>query len=278
LRERFSVAANTPPLDGLHAPDDEGDEDETGLAVAVDNSREAAASVFAVIELRAALLGARYPFALRDGHLVYVGRDDLRHNYLVLLALTLVHAYDLTCPVIPEQYLEDFVTEVLRRRGYLAVNLARHRRAGANFEEILVRAANACEISATPEAATRRSRAQEEGCDVLAHFTWQDTRRLHWILVVQVTCAVSDEWEKKMHDASAPMWRKLLGNLPAPQIVLAVPHHVTSSHLYYLYENTHGEHLVLDRIRLTRPDDIIDASGETLLAVLAELSSEDRAR
>jgi hypothetical protein len=233
----------------------------------LDVDSESVGRIYDILSQRAQLLGDAYPFQLTETRLNYRGTADFEHSYLVLLAITVLHSYAVPVSPPPHQYFEDYVTNAFAQKGYLAANLARYRRESANFSDALINAGFDCELWATPEAATVRKRAQEEGGDIIAHMSWSDSRRIHWTMVSQVTCGVSDSWPRKMSEAAPYMWQNLLGTLTLPQIVFAVPHHVEESQLSYLL-GRQPEVFILDRIRLTLAQPEIDEVG---LAYLKEL-------
>ena len=191
---------------------------------------------------------------------------------MTLLATTIVHAYDVTSDVVPTTFFEDYVTNALVARGLLAANVAKTRRTGGNFADALIAAGEQCRIGVTPEAATVRRLAQEEGCDILAHHDWLDPRPIPWVYVLQATCAVSDEWRKKMYEPGEGLWRRALGSHTSPRFVLAVPHHVCDPTIRYFLEHADGERLLLDRIRLATPGIALDEGAESLVAVLESLT------
>jgi hypothetical protein len=77
---------------------------------------------------------------------------------------------------------------------------------------------------------------------------WGDQRAGRWTFVGQVTCARSDDWEKKAGEAKRGRWRLILGDDLEPTPFLAVPHHVEDIVMKKLVVDVKS--LVLDRLRL----------------------------
>jgi hypothetical protein len=92
------------------------------------------------------------------------------------------------------------------------------------------------------------SRAQDENVDTIAHVHWDDRRPGTWCFIGQVTCAISDEWEKKLDEPKPATWASLLHVTPKPMVFLAVPHHVETSYMEKLLQSERG--IVIDRLRL----------------------------
>ena len=266
LNEPFNLPVG---LSSLGDDEDSADEvEEEALSPAVEKSLAFADQVFSELSERVTVLGAEYPFALVGSRLRYTGPADLRHPYLVLLGVTLSHAYSLPLSFDPRQYFEDLATQSLQLRGLLAANIALERRGRPDLSSALVAVGQSCRLRPTPDAAVTRVAAQEEGVDIVAHLFWGDSRPLHWVFVVQATCAVSDVWRYKLKEPAVPMWKKLLGLSVSPLAVLAVPHHVPFDTLAYLVEQDE-DRFVLDRLRLYHPllplrnraAEILDALG-----------------
>jgi hypothetical protein len=250
LLERFRTPEDLAPA---ATEEDVPDSDNERLSGQIDRSTDAAGRVFDVLRQRSTILGDRYPFAIEKGRLNFAGRSSQVDQYLSLLSATLVHAYSLPSTVTPHRFFEDVVTDALVERGFLAANLGALARGASNFDTALIAAGKVCRIAPTPEAATIRVSAQEEGGDVIGHLYWHDPRPMHWSVVIQATCAESGDWVKKMYEHGLGLWKDALGVLYRPQMGLAVPHHVEDRGIRYLLRHGAGERFLLDRLRLCLP-------------------------
>ncbi len=234
--------------------DDLNDED---LGDAVDDARREAELVLDLLAERAALLGSRYPFVLKERNVLrYAGPANHDSFYLGILGLTLSHANGLPhhgSP--PSQVIEDVVRDHMRSRGFLAENIGRIRRGHGTFGAALEATCAPLLLKATPSRAAYRTKAMEEGVDVIAHAPYSnaDDRPGRWVWVGQVTCGRSDSWRDKMQEPSPPRWMRLLGLSVQPQPFFAVPHHVPRNMLAYLAGQTE-RCLFIDRLRLAASD------------------------
>jgi hypothetical protein len=230
------------------APDEDEPED---LGSAQDLARDAADRVFSTLAERSAELGELYPFVVgAESIAVRSGFDVQASPYIAILALAVAHAH-LNCDdPLPHRVLEELVEDVLKNQLRLAVNFGRISREVAPFELALQDAASRIGLQATPKAAWRSARAKDERVDTLCHLSWGDNRAGTWTILGQVTCAKSDEWERKLDEPKPPAWAEFLGVRPVPLVFLAVPHHVEAGHLGRLIQSERG--IVLDRLRLTR--------------------------
>src|SRR5690606_25835384 len=177
-------------------------------------------------------LAHKYPFVLDERILKLRPGFDLRRSpYLAVLAIATAHAYRFEAPAVPHQLFEATVANVLSARGLLCVNFGAVRRDSANFEEALEKACmNLC-LFANPNGAPRMARAQDENVDVVCHLPWGDMRSGVWVMLGQVTCAKSEQWERKIKEPSASLWSGFVRARPFPTVFLAVPHHVESNWL-----------------------------------------------
>ena len=231
--------------DPILSPDDD---EPKGHAEEFDESDESAQRVFDLILERIDLLGPKYPFQLNGERLEFV--NDITNSYLLLLSITISHAYEVHVPgVIPHNIFEDLVEACFKHKGFLAANLARIRRDSSNFKEAVRKLGPILCISPTPELGTARRRAHDEGVDIIGHLSWDDDRQIHWIFLVQATCGKSNCWRTKLAQPSPNMWKNLLGLRVSPIAMLAVPHHIPSGMIALLTEDK-PERFLLDRIRL----------------------------
>lgn len=236
---------------GVPAEEVELDGEAEDLGEEVDLSDRMARDIFAILRERATILGNRYPYALKGQRLVYRGGDTGSWPYLLCLAITVAHAYEpKDIDFDPRELFESLVSASFVSKGFLVSSLGRMRKA-MSFDAALDRVAEECRLTPTLSRAVVRKRAQEEGVDVVAHLDWRDSRPLHWVYIIQATCAMSDYWKQKLNEPSPQMWRSIFGLLVLPVAVLAIPHHLPRSTMHYLLQFGNGERLVVDRLRLS---------------------------
>ena len=204
---------------------------------------------FDLISERIQVLGDRYPFSLKNGRLGFVGPGDWRSPYLALLAITTSHALALGVEVDPKQLFEEVVAATIKSRGFLATELGRVRREKGDFGEALEQCCTEVHLRATPEAASFKKAAHDEGVDVVGHLWWGDHRPGRWVFLGQVTCGKSNTWRSKSTEPGVGQWRGLLGMHVNPHVFLAVPHHVPERTAEYLAQK-HEDGMLLDRLRI----------------------------
>lgn len=214
----------------------------------VDDPDGAGDVVFAVLDERADLLGARYPFRREGQRLRFTGAAH--EPYLGLLCLTLAHSYGIPTSVEPTKVFEDLVSRVLEARFQRALNFSRLRATHPDFRSGLLAAGEVLELEPTPSSAPHAVKAKDEGVDVLAHLHWGDQRPGKWTAVGQATCGKSDTWPAKMAEVAVAGWTQYLNSVIDPLAFLAVPHHVEPGHFSYLVRSQ--RRLLLDRPRLAR--------------------------
>ena len=221
-----------------------------GLGVDADDAVD---RIFLLLNWRAATLGERYPFRVDQTSRWLEAVDDSPTPYLAMLCTTIAHAFRIAVGRDPKAVFEDTVTRALECAGHRSLNFSRFRRNASDFESAVMEAGSAIGLVPRPAAAWRSARAQDSGCDVLAHVASGYTPRHSggaWTLIGQVTCGRSDTWKQKLFDVEVPAWRDRLGVVLPPQAFLAIPHHAERGHLQTLLNN--NERLVLDRMRLVR--------------------------
>ncbi len=229
-----------------HFAGPELDEDDDVMGESTSDAR--ARKVFDLLEERSCVLGDLYPFTIDDaGVRLRDGAED--GGYLVLLGISLAHAYQLptSSGLDPKQVLEDVAVSVMRAQGMQAKNTAFSTQQGS-FSDLLIAMGPALGLQPTPEQATISKSAKDEGVDVLCVFGWRDDRPGRWVFIGQVTCAKSDEWRKKLSEPSPHQWKALLGVQIAPIPFLAIPYHAQRGHLQDLLGKENAA--VLDRLRL----------------------------
>lgn len=217
-----------------------------------------------VLNRRIELLGNQYPFEMADDKLsLRKGVDAARYPYILLLSITVAHAYPVETTTRPEYMFEAVVARCMDSR-LRSVDLGNLRRSHQHFHDAVMVAGTTVGLDPTPGAASSVVAAQDEGVDTIGHWDWKDARPGRWTLIGQATCGQTTTWKHKMAEPSSPAWRARLGDPVEPLGFLAVPHHVEDGHLYHLVEN--GGRPVIDRIRLTLCDPEIETDEETLIA------------
>jgi hypothetical protein len=202
--------------------------------------------VFDVLRERESALGIFYPFAV-DGD-VLVRKDDVV-AYRVLHAITLSHSYKLLANGVVEAYFEGLVCRVLVARGLRVAHIGALRQQHGSFELALTSARELTGLQ-IPGLGDRSKHANDERVDAVAHFDWEDGREVNWTFIGQVTCAMSDQWERKLLEPGPQRFQHYLGTIVQPVPFLAVPHHIPRRRLAYL-ANGDGR-MILDRLRLVR--------------------------
>jgi len=226
------------------------DATELSMGAEQDRSVRTAGRVLDLILQRSNVLGDGYPFALSRQSLQLKPRYDLRSShYVALLAMTVVHAWDLDSGVDPELTFERYVERALSAFGVPSHGMGTAARDVASFPDRLHAAASALGLRADPDAAIRSRFAQDEGVDVLATLLWRDSRVGQWTWIGQATCAGSEQWKSKINDPSPKQWERFLLESLRPIPFLAVPHHIETREFEYLIERGKGA-TVLDRLRL----------------------------
>ena len=198
LHETFSTPGDAAGLD-----DEEGE----GLGT---DAEDAAERVFSLLADRQGYLGTRYPFRLApdSGHLELL--DEAASPYLVLLGITIAHAFDINVGRNPRIVFEDTVSQALTSAGHRSVNFSRVRGTYGTFDEALTAAGPTLALRPVPSAAPISLRAQDAGADVLAHVNagyCPDGGIGAWTLVGQVTCGKSDNWQRKLGEVEVPAWK-----------------------------------------------------------------------
>lgn len=259
----------TVPQDLVRDPDQEPSQDAVEGELIEDPSLDAAKWVFELLTERAETLGERYPFRLDGVRLVPLEPNARFAPYLVLLSITIAHAYTLDTGHDPRTLFEGTVARVLGQRVPLTVNMGAMGREGGNFPQALRDAGEALRLQVAPGAVPHRTHAQELGVDTISHLHWSDTRPGRWAFIGQVTCAKTERWPDKMGQPTPGNWGPMLGTLVAPIPYLAVPHHAEERHMAQI--TTDRRVLLLDRLRLCNHlEEPSDAERELVEAVLAE--------
>lgn len=215
-------------------------------------ARDLAIGAFEAIGERTDFLREMYPFRM-NSHGSLIRKAEQLGIYDTLLAISASHVHGLAIGVNPRDYLEEVVVRSMSCLGLRTAAVAVHRRQGHRFEDSLRLACQQVGLQAIPTGASRRRRAFDGGVDVLAHLPILPRRNSVWTAIGQVTCARSDEWERKFAEPKAKTWNGLLGGDLFPVPFLALPYHVTSLEFRHLEQapGTHGG-LLIDRLSITQ--------------------------
>ncbi|MBI4702494.1 MAG: hypothetical protein HY744_15350 [Deltaproteobacteria bacterium] len=224
-----------------------------------------------IADERLRVLGDLYPFTWdRNGWKVRSAPDG--DVYLVLLAMTVAHAWHL--PVPPGRRVEDLLERTVKRFlldcGWHA-DLMSTQAGPGGFGARLRRATLPLGLWARVKGQAIRRRARDEGVDVLAASPWgprapRDDRPGTLVLLAQATCEATDGWKKKLGDPSPKHWGRILGEPGAVVPALAVPHHAEREHLRWLAAEVDG--VIIDRLRLTAG---LKATTKDELATLSDV-------
>lgn len=239
-----------------------------------DDPESWADSAFSMIADRAASLGDKYPFE-EGGRSVRRranGGPDDESEYLSLLAITAVHAWDVPCTTPVESTLEDVVARTLERAGMSVANIGATDR-GSGFVSALHGGATTLGLRAQKNPTPRSVYAKDVGVDTLAGVVWRDGRVAgHWLTLGQVTVAQSQEWRRKLNEPEPARWADYLQELLHPQVFLAVPHHVQDDHLRDLMASRRG--LVIDRLRIVSRKPRNSKAEKSIIEALLEAQVE----
>lgn len=282
---RTTVAAflthNDWDLDLIRLPETGGldggdrfDGESMNLSAQQDEAADVASSVFWQMAERREMLAERYPFEISDDAVsLSAGVESEASAYVAVLALTIAHAFGVDLMHRPEEMFERIVTRALRARGLSSTCLAAHRRRVGNFEAALRSACEEVGLKAAPDAAPGLVNAHDEGVDVLCHIGWEESLRPGtWAFIGQVTVGRSDSWIRKIREPSPNQWKRLAGTGVRPSPFLAVPHHVERPTMEWL--TTRGDAIVLDRLRLVRFKDEIEADEREIIRAVVEAEVE----
>lgn len=240
------------------------------LSEQLDEADEMASIVFRQMDERCDVLADLYPFEVTDEAVALGSRVDPGASvYAVVLALTIAHAFQVSSMHRPAELFERTVVKVLQARGMLSAGLAAHRRKGHSFAAALRIACQQVGLKAAPDEAPRRVWAHDEGVDVLCHLGWEeDLRPGTWGFIGQVTVGRSDSWSTKIKEPSPSEWKIFIGTRVPPAPFLAVPHHVERRTMDWL--TSKGDAVVLDRLRLVRFKEEIEADEREIIRVVQE--------
>ncbi|WP_127792575.1 hypothetical protein [Agromyces sp. LHK192] len=215
-----------------------------------DDPESWADAVFSMLSEREAVLGDLYPF-VEQGRALKLktpGFSRLDSPYLALLAITVVHAWELPCATPAESTLESVVASTLGQLGISAVGIGATDR-GTGFVDALAFGGAALALRPMIDPRPRSRSAKDAGVDTLAGVVWRDYRPAgHWLFIGQVTVGKSQSWREKLNQPDAPRWAKFLQEPLHPQVFLAIPHHAQDDHIRDLMAGQRG--IIIDRLRL----------------------------
>ncbi len=250
----------------------EPEEDDEQIAAEIDLAEDRARDVLSVVAERQEFAQPQYPFAVDGlGRLTFMSEDQPSGlPYIRLLCITVAHATKVALQPRAHEVFELMVTGAFLKMGLATVGIGAESRAGGVWTEVLTRSCDRVGLNAYPERALAKVFANDEGADILSN-VWSGDRRSGGLqLVGQVTCARSDEWDKKIQEPAPLQWRDWLGGMRQPSVYLAVPHHVEELTRCYLVSKRDRD--IVDRLRLTPMLTAEPVAGEAELvaAVLAE--------
>lgn len=204
-----------------------------------------------ILNERFTVLGDSYPFQLGDDRLI--ARDISTSTYFGLLALCQLHVINDRAAVVPESAFEVCLYDAMRNVGLVADNVGTSM--GRGFQGALQNACDVLGLVANPDGVTHPIRARDEDIDSICRFEFRDPRRGQWMLIGQATCASSNDWQRKAREPARNAWATYTSSWPAPQIFLAVPHHVQPDTWAFLLDH-YDEGFVVDRLRIAamRPE------------------------
>ena len=258
--------------------DEEPDgQEETGLSESLDEADIASEDVLAILRQRKDILGEYYPFHMDSSHkLMKRDGSDIRATYLAYLTITVCHTIAWISPelkeAIPHKPFDVFemsLAKALNSCGISTALIADYRQNNRDFPETFSRACNSVGLTASLSSAPYRKSAIDEGIDTLSNLWPKDTRVGGIQFIGQATCASSNEWRAKLHEAPVGLVQEWLGRGNAPVPFLSVPHHIQQETLNYLI-NIDGRRDVLDRLRLSLIDrELLSEEQELIDALIA---------
>lgn len=201
---------------------------------------------WSILQQRSDELGELYPFSVTSDDLV-ASSDAAVSDYVRLLSVTLAHAYGVTATVDPRTLFELLVVGALGQIGALSFGMGTATTRGASFPVQLSAAGKALGFAAQPSPNPAHRFAKDGGVDAIARLGWIDQRLGNFFFIVQVTCAASTEWERKISEPRIDHWYRYMNESTLPISGLAVPHHVEDGHFELLIGQTKT---VVDRLRL----------------------------
>jgi len=148
---------------------------------------------------------------------------------------------------------ELLVARALRSRHIRAISIYGATDRTGDFTKRLRRAARKLFLPRPPRPSVARKAAKDGGADIIAHCDLLDARcYASPIMVGQVTCAKSDEWDRKSGETSPSAFQRWLLLNTRPIVFFAVPHHIEDTTPKFLSQQRDGV-IFLDRLRLARP-------------------------
>jgi hypothetical protein len=200
---------------------------------------------------RREVLQELYPFEVGSSAVSLRQEFDTNESpYVWLLAVTLIHAYDLDSTLKVDRVFEELVTDSLKSRGFIASNLGEmSRNAGFNFVRTIEALSQSVGIQMKPDGPVRPANANEHGTDIFMHLTWNDDRVGKWTFIGQATVGKSETWPSKCSEPKPAFWSRIMNEHVQPHPFFAVPHHVEREALISLTQDSSRS--VLDRVRLS---------------------------
>ena len=250
-------------------PEDEAE----NIGEEIDRALERAGDVLAVLADRSEVAGDLYPFHRSpSGRLTYSGGTASRdEKYIRLLAMTVGHATATKFTPAVHQVFETVVEASLANAGFATAGIGARSRAGGSFHGVLTESCEVVGLAVYPDRAKARTFANDEGSDIISNVWTSDRRPGGLQLVGQVTCARSNDWDKKLCEPSDTQWRAWLGGFRSPALYLAVPHHVEEVTRAWLMERRDRD--VVDRLRLVAL--LPDAHVHGELAIVEHVLDQD---
>ncbi len=217
-----------------------------------ERSREVASMVFDTLHSRATCLGSKYPFIIHKNSYLEYKDETLEEQsiYLYLLSLTLCHAYGKKELIDSTKVLPPLVCRYMKHRGLHSEEIPLGSTQRGAFLKRLEGVASKTGLPFTPTLApTVPTRAQDAGVDILSCIPFNSSKSGDWVFLGQVTCANSNQWNKKRQEPQQRVFKKLLGDSLEPKIFFSVPHHVSEEIKRSFMEDS--DCLTLDRLTLS---------------------------
>ncbi|MFB9746409.1 hypothetical protein [Leifsonia shinshuensis] len=231
-------------------------------------------SLMSLVRERESALRGRYPFKISGAYVTLKASPSAAsRQYVRLLRLTAAHAYGFRGRPSTDVVFERLVSAALQKRGLPSAPMGTGSRSNKTFVNALETAGKAVGLDVSRDPYPRQRFARDGKVDALSAITWSDGRPGQFTWLTQATVGESSTWISKMKEPDPAIWAGYLNETLAPQIILAIPHHVEPTHLAYLLATRVGT--VADRLRLAGylPDEVEgeDAIREWFEAAQVEL-------
>lgn len=206
--------------------------------------------IFALLDERSCILGDRYPFKVEGQRLLQKQLESNHQDYLNLLDHTLSHhlKQKTIANEQPTKSFEKLAVTAFTAAGYITSGLMTE--SGTFADRLRLAKTKLGSVSFSTNNTIIRRSQQDGKVDLLAIENLPlDDRSGRTLIIGQVTCSKSSEWEKKRDEPKPEKWKSLTQNKMSPRACLIVPHHAEADILDSFTQDD-STRSVYDRIRL----------------------------